>query len=494
MTIQRTALTLALLATGIGAACAADHRDSPLTTADPAADINDVYAFVNPNDADEVILVATVLPVANANSRFSDAVSYRFNISNGSDGGDTTITCTFPEEATRVLCRNEGDTLYAEGNLGEIVDADELRVFAGLRDDPFFFDLDAFNETRNTLVPAFTDPGVNFFAGLNTLSIVLGVSRDRLTDDGASSTLKVYASTERTGDAGVGPGFTGMWWDPANPGHGLIVQVIESVTANDPPATSAAKNHLPYRLVTYWNVFDNDGGQLALYGIGDIAANGNTASVPVSSGAGPSFPPAFDPADLVETPFGTLDFTFSDCDTAELDVTPTRAGFAPVTIPLTRASSVVGLDCSLNQLGQIDRMGRPGINTALIDLLASTGKKDAYNTAVDPAGWAAAFQTEIQNNLAALDTLDGTPGNAVLPAAGLAPVLVDDRLVIDTSIAACDAYLAVELGVAGQCGGRTLARDVIDDTLGAVVGPGVSDNVDNDSTFLADFPFLGAAN
>ena len=492
MNMKRTALTLALLATGMGAAWAADHRDSPLTMADPAADINDVYAFVNPNDADEVILVATVLPVANANSRFSDVVEYRFHISNGSEGGDALITCTFPEAATRVLCRGEGDTLFAEGKINEVVDADELRVFAGLRDDPFFFDLDAFNETKATLVPAFTDPGVNFFAGLNTLSIVLGISSDRLTDAGENPTLKVYASTERTSGAGVGPGFTGLWWDPANAGHGLVLQVIESVTAND--AKAIAKNHLPYRLVAYWNVFDNEGEQLALYGIGDIEANGDTASVPVVSGSGPMFPPAFDADDLVETPFGTLDFTFTDCNHGSLSVTPTREGFAPVTIPLERATSVVGQSCTLNKLGQVDRMGRPGINTALIDLLASTGKKDAYNIAADPAGWAAAFTAEIQTNLGALDTLDGVNGNNVLPPAGLAPVLVDDRLVINTSIPTCDAYLAVELGVPGQCGGRTLARDVIDDTFGAVIGPGVSDNVDNDSTFLADFPFLGAAN
>ena len=99
----------------------------------------------------------------------------------------------------------------------------------------------------------------------------------------------------------------------------------------------------------------------------------------------------------------------------------------------------------------------------------------------------------MQGWLAALDTLDGVPGNALLPAATLASVLVDDRLLVNASIPACDAYLAVELGVP-QCGGRTLARDVMDDTLGAVVGPGVSDYVGNDSAFLADFPFLAPPN
>jgi hypothetical protein len=159
MKLQRSALVLALSTALCGPAFAADHRDSPLATNDPAADINDVYTFTNPNDPDELIVAMTVSPVANSNTRFSDAVEYRVHIDNGAAGGVTTITCTFPDEATRVLCRNAGDTLYADGPLNQTVDADDLRVWAGLRDDPFFFDLDAFNRTRATLVPSFTNPG-----------------------------------------------------------------------------------------------------------------------------------------------------------------------------------------------------------------------------------------------------------------------------------------------------------------------------------------------
>jgi hypothetical protein len=482
MKLQRSALVLALSTALCGPAFAADHRDSPLATNDPAADINDVYTFTNPNDPDELIVAMTVSPVANSNTRFSDAVEYRVHLDNGAAGGVTTITCTFPDEATRVLCRNAGDTLYADGPLNQTVDADDLRVWAGLRDDPFFFDLDAFNRTRATLVPSFTNPGVNFFAGLNTLVIVLGIEHDRLTNNGANSTLKLYGSTNRIGDAGVGASLTGMWYDAANPGHGFVLHVIDGAQETD-----------PNQLVTYWAVYDQ-GAQLNLYGVGPIPANGTSATVPVVSHIGGQFPPAFRASQITEVPFGSLTFNFTDCNTGSVQVQPTRAGFAPTTVSLKRLTQVVDLPCSFLSTGQIDRMGRPGINTALIDLLASTGKKDAYNRAANPAAWAGAFQSEIQSNLAALDTLDGTPGNAVLPAAALAPVLVDDRLVVNASVATCDAYLAVELGVAGQCGGRTLARDVIDDTLGAVVGPGVRDNVANDSTFLADFPFLGRAN
>ncbi len=482
MNLQCTALALALALFGslIDTAHAADHRDGPLATNDPAADLNDVYLFINPRDPTELILAGTVLPLANSNSRFSDVVEYRFHLDNGAANGQTTITCTFPSGATRVLCRNVGDTLRAEGPLNQTVVAADLRVYAGLRDDPFFFDLAAFNNTRAAVAPRFTNPGTNFFGQLNTLAIVMGIKHQRLTNNGANPTLKVYSSTNRIGGAGVGAGISGMWYDQSNPGHGLIMQVLDGGPS---PA--------PDKLVAYWAVYDNSGAQLNLYGLGDITPNGTTATVPVVSHTGGRFPPGSS-AQIVEQPFGTLNFNFSGCNNASMAVVPTRTGFSPVTVPLNRLSNVVDLPCTFLSNGQIDRNGRPAINTALIDLLASTGKKDAYNRSVDPAGWAAAWRSEMQANLTALDTLDGIVGNGLLPPATLATVLVDDRLQINTSIAACNAYLAVELGLATQCGGRTLERDVIDDTLGATVGPGVSDNVANDSVSLTDFPFLGA--
>jgi hypothetical protein len=460
---------------------AADHRDSPLSTNDPAADINDIYAFTNPNDAGELIAVVTVSPVASANTRFSDAVEYRLHLDNGGDNGDRTITCTFPEQATEVFCREIGGNLSGGGALNQVNQGNGMRVWAGLRDDPFFFDLAAFNRTRDTLTPSFTDPGVNFFAGLNTLAIVIGIDSAQVTNGGADPVLKLYASTQRIDGAGIGGGISGVWRDTANPGQGFIVEVLDS--GPDPA---------PDRFGMYWSTFTNSGLPLNIYGLGDVESNGPTVQVQAFYNNSGFFPPRT--ATPTPQEFGTLEFTFDDCNTGSVAVMPTRPGFAPVTIPLQRLTSILGLPCEFLSLGQIDRMGRPGINTALIDLLASTGKKDAYNQASDPSSWAASFQDEIAANLAALDTLDGTTGNAVLPPAALAPVLVDDRLVVNASVPACDAYLAVELGVSGQCGGRTLARDVIDDTFGAVVGPGVSDNVDNDSVFLADFPFLAAPN
>lgn len=176
---------------------------------------------------------------------------------------------------------------------------------------------------------------------------------------------------------------------------------------------------------------------------------------------------------------------------------------------------------------QIDRMGRPAINTALnhgFDSTAAAGPaKDAYNQASDPTTWLA-FVPQFMRNLAIIDALDsgvcgnglcenigtyvetnatcavdcpnanqtGTVGqngctNQVLYNGGqsqtpmatsyqtLGGVLADDQLYLDTSKAQCAFYLAVEFGVVtgggnSTCGGRAPYYDVIDFTfsLGAM--------------------------
>ncbi len=468
--------TLLLLAAP--SAFAADHNDAPKVQQDPTADINDIYAFVNPNDPGELILILTVIPDAPNGARFSDAVKYNFFINSGSVAKN--ISCEFIDEGEEILCGGP-NKLFVRGQVGGEVMGDGMRVFSGLRDDPFFFDGPAFNQTRATLVPAFTDPGFNSFGTFNTLAIVLGVQTSRLVGEGESPVLTFWANSERLFGDGISGAITGAWYDPANPRHGFFVHVTRLPDGSE-------------RFVASWDVYTPpvDGGQAGqqLYLVGDGPFDGDTATLTVFSTSGGSFPPTFGDAVQLQE-WGTLTFVFSDCNTAQLSYASILPEYGSGELPLTRLTNIAGLDCQFLDRGQIDRMGRPGVNTALIDLLANTGLKDAYNRASDPDTWAPLFQTEMQNNIAALDTLDGVVGNALLPPETLAAVLVDDRLVIDVSVPDCDAYLAVELGVAGQCGGRTLERDVIDDTLGALVGPGVSDFVDFDSVVLAQFPFMG---
>lgn len=454
---------------------AADHDEAPQVRIDPAADINDLYVFTNPNDASEMIMAMTVMPMAGPGSQFSDVIDYQFNISNTTDPSlNDVFSCSFTSEQ-QFTCGFSGATNIS-GTVGQIAQNDGIRVFAGLRDDPFFFDATAFRQTVATLQPQFTNPGNNDFLGLNTLAIVVGLKTDVLTNSGQDPVLGIYAATQRLSGAKLNGSTTGAFYNREQPGYGFQLEFISD-----------------NRVFATWYVFDNDGNPLWLAGVGEV--DGLTATIDVQRLSGPMFPPNFDSDDIISVDAGQLIFNFADCDNTTLNFqSNNEEELGSTVIELNRITSIDGFPCAILRNGQVDRMGRPAINTALINLLESTGLKDQYNFNNDPDTWAEQFQSEMAANLAALDTLDGVTGNALLDANTLASVLVNDRILINTSIADCDAYLAVELGVAGQCGGRTLSRDVIDDTFGAVVGPGVSDGVANDSIFMSVFPFLAEAN
>lgn len=159
---------------------------------------------------------------------------------------------------------------------------------------------------------------------------------------------------------------------------------------------------------------------------------------------------------------------------------------------------------------QLDRMGRPAINTALtatFEPAATEGpKEDAYNSDSNPSSWSQ-YAAEFQEQLAIYDGLDRTCGNQLGADldpndryAALAGLLADDLLYVNTASGTCTTYLAVEadaLGILGNddCGGRVMSYDVIDTSysvlaLGAFTG--VGDGIDtDDATHDPDtFPFL----
>jgi len=73
-----------------------------------------------------------------------------------------------------------------------------MQVFAGPRDDPFFFDLKRFKEIIAGSATAFhagtsEDPATDAFAGTNVMSIVIEVPKALL---GSSSTINVWAESK----------------------------------------------------------------------------------------------------------------------------------------------------------------------------------------------------------------------------------------------------------------------------------------------------------
>jgi hypothetical protein len=166
---------------------------------------------------------------------------------------------------------------------------------------------------------------------------------------------------------------------------------------------------------------------------------------------------------------------------------------------------------------QIDRMGRPAVNTALnhtfdTDDGAKGAAKDEYNANADPKSWSK-YVGEMEANLAILDALDGTCGNQLFADkaktdgtryATLAGVLADDRLWVNTSSTTCTTYLGVEANATKaipnqDCGGRKPSYDVIKltYTIAAVgmVSTAVTDGTTPvpAKTTVATFPYLAAA-
>lgn len=465
---------------------AADHIDAPTATGDPLADINDFYAFVNPNDATETILAITVNPFADNSSQFSRAIEYQFFFEN-EPGLQTEIRCSF--SPTQIItCTAPGDRTVS-GPVGQTNVNGDFRVYAGLRDDPFFFDFEAFGETLANAEPRFTDPGTDFFAGANVLGIVIGINSEAISPEpeGAKAHFnqRMWVATERTEGSGIQGGITGSWINADTAGQGWILEGVNNPTG---------KAHLLTQLQLYFFGY-NQGAQMWLVSTGSDV-QGNSASLTVARTSGDAFGADLDPGSVALEEVGVMDFDFADCDTGTASFTSSVEDLADFSLPIERLTSIPTLDCNLFASGQIDRVGRPAINSALI----AAGRKDDYNFASDPGQWADMFLEDIVAGLTFTDSLDGIEGNILTgDPVLLGTVVVDDRLTTYLNIPDCGTYLAVEAAdLAGaeptECGGRTLEADVIDVTLTVAVSGGeipVGDGVDaNDVPFLDTFPFL----
>lgn len=211
-------------------AIAADHLDSPTAASsnEPTADITDVYAWMT-GDATKLNLVAAVYADAGESPVFSDAVVYQFAVSSSAGYGEaqesTLITCKFID-GTNIECWAGNDYVVGDPSdpQGIVSDNGGLRVFAGVRDDPFFLEYTGFlnavgaantaveagdvefdpvnrgcpsltAEQQTALVGALQGGGSpsNTFAGQNVLALVVQV--DKSIVDGNGPVLGVSVST-----------------------------------------------------------------------------------------------------------------------------------------------------------------------------------------------------------------------------------------------------------------------------------------------------------
>lgn len=225
---RRRALALALVAAAVGATAgvralrASDHQDTPEVELNQRMDINDVYAFPGA-DPTRIALVMTtaspLTPAASATTFFDPNLLYQIKVDNTGDAVEDkvlqiTFTGTGANQQVQVrgplvpsvkgAMQNEiaSDAPVVMGAINTVLGtASGIQVYAGVRDDPFFIDLEQFFRILPDRKPvtgslaalpstptasAFRAPGqaVDFLAGFNVLSIVIELPTAMLTTGG----------------------------------------------------------------------------------------------------------------------------------------------------------------------------------------------------------------------------------------------------------------------------------------------------------------------
>ena len=197
-----------------------DHQDTTEVELSPRMDINDVYAFPGASD-DRIVLVmntsSPLSPAQSATAFFDPELLYQIKVDNTGDAiEDLVLQITFEGDGSGQTVEVRGPVAPDQaGMLSTIADVSPtvrgrinenlgssggMQVFAGIRDDSFFIDLERFFRIVPDRQPStgplaelpdtptatcFRDPGIDFVAGFNTLAIVIELPEAELTGAGS---------------------------------------------------------------------------------------------------------------------------------------------------------------------------------------------------------------------------------------------------------------------------------------------------------------------
>ena len=182
---------------------AADHGDAPFASNNQSTDIADVFAFLDPNDNSKLVLALTqrgfIASGENANfGIFDEFLQYRFLLETTGDaepdqfinitfssvagsGGPQTATIQLPGDRSFSASTTQSSTAPAAPTQVVTTDpATGISFFAGLVDDPFFFDIPAFGRFVASVRAGAPDAsqlqrGRDSFAGYNVMGIALSI-------------------------------------------------------------------------------------------------------------------------------------------------------------------------------------------------------------------------------------------------------------------------------------------------------------------------------
>jgi hypothetical protein len=485
---------------------AADHGDGPSASNDPACDIGDVFAFLDPNDNTRVVLAMTtrgfLVPSEAVNMAiFDPAVVYRLYLeTNGDAIPDATITVTFSprtstgvaQTATVTMLRGTTTvfTFSASATNPSLNNAPPAPVittdgasgvsfFAGEVDDPFFFDIPAFSRFVASALAGSPDPTVfnrarDSFAGYNTMSFALSIPATLIAS--MNNSVGVYGATFRAS----------RHYDPS------VVNVSTRGRVDVGPNVLIGgfiiAGTSPKRVIVR-----GLGPSLAARGVSGVLIN-PTLTLYNASGTALATNdnwPDTQAAEIMATPYAPGDGRESaiiatlnpGAYTAILSGVGGTTGVGLVEVFDLDAGTPGVVD--FRQLHQVDRMGNPAVNVALVPF----ARKDEYNGATPQDDAAGRFAADIVGTLTAL----GTSAANINVLAGVA-VTNGDYLRLNLGVANSGPGGGNNAG-AGFPNGRRLGDDTIDTLLYFITNQSpITDNVNaNDVPLTNSFPFFGSA-
>jgi len=196
---------------------AADHADAPAVTG-KTSDITDVYAFQSPSNSNNMVLVVNIqgilAPSATGAAKFDPETMVEINIDNSTTKDnieDLVIQTTFENGKVQVYgpaipiqtgakstlinqtTKVEGAITAYSATSPSIIELNGMKVFAGPRDDPFFFDLAQFKKILGGTATGFNNPGSDTFAGTNVMSIVIELPKSVL----GTGSVNIWATSNR---------------------------------------------------------------------------------------------------------------------------------------------------------------------------------------------------------------------------------------------------------------------------------------------------------
>jgi hypothetical protein len=209
-------IVVAIVAIAGFIAIAADHIDAP-AVAGGTSDITDFYAFQG-NDGESIVFVANVQgflsPGATAAATFDENVMVEFNIDTNGDAIEDLVIQAVPKNSkmyfigpvspsqTGTVSQFEAKNfkgansvqITSYGSNAIVKSKKGISVFAGPRDDPFFFDFGQFSAILGGTAGGFNDPGADTFAGTNVMSIVIEVPKSML---GGGTSINSWVESKR---------------------------------------------------------------------------------------------------------------------------------------------------------------------------------------------------------------------------------------------------------------------------------------------------------